>query len=179
MRLTLRTATTGLLAAAALLLVSLAAGQSGTLLTTAGTGAYGFSGDWAQAGAAQLDTVYALAADAQGNVYVADSWNHRVRRIASDGVISTVAGTGEEGFSGDGGAAGSARLLCPRGLAVDAQGNLYIADSMNHRVRKVTPADKMGTVAGTGAAGSVDRARCRCLRPWAGPPSPSERVRCP
>jgi len=121
--------------------------------TVAGTGIYGYGGDSGPATAAQLDVVCALASDAKGNIYIADSWNHRVRKIASNGVITTVAGTGQPGYAGDGGAATSAQLAYPRGLAVDAQGNLYIADSANSRIRKVAADGKISTVAGSGVAG--------------------------
>ncbi|MEK7405400.1 MAG: IPT/TIG domain-containing protein [Acidobacteriota bacterium] len=130
-----------------------AGAQPGTITTRAGSGSYGFSGEGGAAGAAQLDTVYALAADAEGNLFVADSWNHRVRKVAPDGRITTVAGTGEEGFAGDGGQATAARLSCPRGLAVDGQGNLFIADSGNARVRKVGRDGVITTVAGSGTEG--------------------------
>lgn len=144
--------------AAVLLLALLAAGspllaQAGNISTVAGTGAYGYSGDNGPAASAQLDVVCALAADSQGNVYLADSWSQRVRKIAANGIITTVAGTGAIGYSGDGGPAISAQLAYPRGLAVDAQGNLYISDSGNSRIRKVAVDGKISTIAGTGEAG--------------------------
>lgn len=124
-------------------------GFAQTVTTTAGNGAPGSSGDNGPATSAQIDTVYGVAVDARGNTYLADSRNHRVRKIA-DGVITTVAGTGQEGFSGDGGAATAAQLSFPRDVAVDAQGNLYIADTGNCRIRKVAPAGTISTLAGTG-----------------------------
>ena len=75
--------------------------------------------------------------DAEGNLYVADTDNHRVRRIDPAGVISTVAGTGELGYSGDGGPASAAQFAAPLGVAVDTAGNLYVADTFNHRVRRI------------------------------------------
>jgi hypothetical protein len=78
-----------------------------------------------------------MAVDAQGNVYIADSLDDRVRRVSPGGTITTIAGTGAGGFSGDGGPATSARLYAPDGVAVDGEGNVYIADSQNYRVRKV------------------------------------------
>jgi hypothetical protein len=121
--------------------------------TTAGTGNYGFSGDGGPATSATIDVVYALTSDAQGNVYFADSWNNRIRKISASGVITTIAGTGDGGFAGDGGPATSAQLSCPRGVAVDSQGNVYISDSGNSRIRKVTTNGTISTIAGTGTAG--------------------------
>jgi uncharacterized protein (TIGR03437 family) len=125
----------------------------GGITTIAGTGIYGLSGDQGPATAARLDTAQALAIDAQGAVYIADLWNHRVRKFTPGGSITTVAGTGEAGYAGDGGSAALARLAWPRGLAVDSQGNLYIADTGNSRVRKIVPGGTISTVAGTGEAG--------------------------
>lgn len=110
----------------------------------------GFSGDQAQSNEAQLWSPEAVAADAAGNLYVADTGNHRVRRISPDGVITTFAGSGQLGYAGDGGQATAAALNTPRGLAVDAAGNVYIADTNNHCVRKVTPDGIITTVAGNG-----------------------------
>jgi sugar lactone lactonase YvrE len=174
---------------------------SGTITTFAGGGGQGFAGDHGPAAAAKLSTPTGVAVDAQGDVYIADAGNRRVRKVTPDGTITTyagngqttfsgdngpatsagvnpvgvavdgagnlyisggnrvrkvnaagtittVAGTGAAGFSGDRGPATAARLNDPHGLAVDAQGNLYIADSRNSRVRKVTPAGRITTVAG-------------------------------
>ncbi|MGB7720244.1 MAG: hypothetical protein WBL65_10115 [Bryobacteraceae bacterium] len=126
---------------------------SGFITTLAGTGVAGFSGDGGPATAAQLNLPYGLAADLAGYVYVADLNNDRVRRIGPDGVITTVAGNGIRGSSGDGGAATSAPLLTPRNVVVDAAGNFYFSEFDGHRVRKVTPGGIISTVAGTGVAG--------------------------
>ena len=128
---------------------------SGVIATIAGTGVAGVSGDGGAATAARLDLPTALAVDAVGDVYVADTNNHRVRRIAAGtGTITTVAGDGVEGYSGDGGVATAAAIDSPSGLAVDAAGDLYIADTHNGRVRVVSAATgKIATVAGAGFTG--------------------------
>lgn len=124
--------------------------SAGVITTVAGTGAAGFSGDGAQATSAQLDTPTAVAVSASGTLYIADTLNFRIRSVVS-GVISTVAGTGEQGYSGDGGPATLAQLDAPMGLAVDTAGNLYIADTHNNRVREVAAATNLiTTLAGTG-----------------------------
>ena len=126
---------------------------SGTITAFAGTGMGGSSGDGGPATSARLNAPIAIAVDGQGNVYIADFNNARVRKVNSSGTISTLAGTGIPGFSGDGGPATSARLYAPHGVAVDGQGNVYIADSYNQRVRKVNPAGTITTIAGTGKQG--------------------------
>ena len=125
---------------------------TGAIATIAGTGVAGFSGDGGLATAARLDLPTALALDAAGDLYVADTKNHRVRRIATaTGVITTVAGNGVEGYSGDGSAATAASIDTPNGLTVDAAGNLYIADTHNGRVREVSAATGViSTIAGVG-----------------------------
>lgn len=121
---------------------------AGTITTFAGTGAFAFAGDGGPAARASVFNPNGVAADGQGNVYIADSTNNRVRKVNASGTISTVAGTGSPTFSGDGGPAASAALQTPMALAVDASGNLYIADSANNRVRKVNAAGAISTVAG-------------------------------
>ena len=121
--------------------------------TAAGTGVLGYTGDGSAATSATLATPAAVAYDASGNLFLADANNHVVREVvASSGNIITVAGTGVAGFGGDGGAAASAFLDTPTGIAVDASGNLYIADSHNQRIRKVT-GTTITTIAGSGVAG--------------------------
>jgi DNA-binding beta-propeller fold protein YncE len=127
--------------------------RSGTISTIAGTGVPGYSGDGGPAVAAQFDGPRGLAGDSAGNLYVADDNNHRVRRIEPSGVVTTVAGTGAPGYAGDGGTARSAQLRNPRGVAVDGRGSVFVADSMNARIRMVDPAGVISTVAGCGRHG--------------------------
>jgi uncharacterized protein (TIGR03437 family) len=124
---------------------------SGIISTVAGTGGAGFSGDGGPATAAQLNGPFGLALDSAGNLYIADSNNNCVRKISANGSISTVAGTTDRGFLGDGGAARNAWLNGPEGVAVDAAGSLYIADTFNNRIRKVTADGNIATVAGSGS----------------------------
>ncbi len=126
--------------------------------TLAGNGEAGYGGDGGPASTAALNLPAAVARDSQGNLYIAERYNHRVRKVSAEGEISTVAGNGEEGYAGDGGPATAARLTLPSGVAVDLSGNLYIADSGNHVVRRVDPEGIITTLAGTGEAGfSGDR----------------------
>jgi sugar lactone lactonase YvrE len=125
-------------------------GPNGVITTFAGTGITGASGDGGLATAAHLTTPYGLALDAEGDLYVADLAENVVRKILASGIITIVAGTGTAGFSGDGGVATKAQLSQPRGLAVDSAGNLFIADSGNHRVRRVDQNGTITTVAGNG-----------------------------
>ena len=111
----------------------------GTISTYAGTGTPGFAGDGGPATAAQLSFPQGVALDSAGNLYIADSNNNRIRKVTPGGTISTYAGTGLQGFSGDGGPAIDAQLWFPVGVALDSAGNLYIADQENQRIRKVTP----------------------------------------
>jgi len=127
--------------------------RSGVISTIAGTGRQGFSGDGSSAAAADLNTPMGLAIDTEGNVFVADAGNDRVRRISPSGVIDTVAGTVKGSFSGDGAAATAARLRFPVSVAIAPSGSLYIADSDNNRIRKVDLRNNISTVAGTGESG--------------------------
>ena len=121
----------------------------------AGAGTAGHGGDGGLATEAVLHLPYGVSVDSAGNVFIADALNHRVRRIdAETGLIETLAGAGERGFEGDGGPAPDALLSFPRGIAVDAAGNVYVADTNNHRVRAINAeTGRIQTLAGTGQRG--------------------------
>ena len=151
-------------------------GTDGNISTIAGTAQpsgtaqkSGFAGDGGSATKALLNSPYGVAVDAAGNIYIADTFNHSVRVVAPGGVISTYAGNQKQGFSGDGGPAKNASLNFPLGLTLDPAGNLYILEYGGNRIRQVTPAGIITTVAGTGTAGfSGD-----------GGPSPAAQIRFP
>jgi uncharacterized protein (TIGR03437 family) len=136
--------------------------KTGVLTTVAG-GAFGFSGDGGPATKAALYFPSGVAIDSAGNIYFADKGNNRVRKVDTKGVITTFAGTGTAGFSGDGGPATSAKLglnltAAFQGVAVDSAGNVYIADPVNNRIRMVNPSGIISTFAGNGtpfATGSL------------------------
>ena len=126
---------------------------AGQLTVIAGTGLQGFAGDGGPATLAELNAPTGIAVDANGNVYLSDSGNHRVRRIGPDGTIATVAGSGTAGFGGDGGAATAALLRSPSALAIGTNRVVYIADTGNYRVRKLQADGTIVTVAGSGGEG--------------------------
>jgi trimeric autotransporter adhesin len=128
--------------------------SGGIISTFAGTGTAGYSGDAGPAASAQLYGPQAVAVNGSGEVFIADSLNYRVRKVATNGVITTVAGTGTQGFGGDGGLATSASLDTPKGLLLDPSGNLYICDGGNNRVRLLTTDGYINTVAGSNPAES-------------------------
>jgi sugar lactone lactonase YvrE len=127
---------------------------TGDVTRVAGTGRAGYSGDGGPSTEAELGWVNDIVVDPSGNIFITDWDNHRVRMIDTAGVITTVAGTGERGYSGDGGSATAARFNEPNGIAVDAQGNVYVADSANHAIRRIDRnTGVITTLAGTGRGG--------------------------
>jgi sugar lactone lactonase YvrE len=121
-----------------------------------------FSGDGGPAIEAYLDTPEGIAVSSEGTIYFSDSRNHRIRRVLKNGIIETVAGTGQAGFGGDNGPALAAKLNYPRGLAIDKHDNLYIADWANHRIRMIQRTGAITTVVGSGKEGfSGDGANAR------------------
>src|SRR5215813_3327326 len=131
------------------------ADQSWIITTIAGTGESGYSGDGGPADRAVLNGPFDVGFDPEGNLYFSDTFNHRIRRVdASTGNIATCAGSGEAGYSGDGGPARQARFNEPYGIAVDKAGNVYVADRHNHCVRRIDGASGViTTLAGNGSAG--------------------------
>src|SRR3954447_19494691 len=125
------------------------------ITTAVGTGEKGFAGDGGPANTARLNGPFDVAFDSAGNLYFSDTFNHRIRRVdARSGVITTVAGNGEAGYSGDGGPAVNASLNEPYGIALDRSGNIFVADRLNRRVRRIDAASGIiTTLAGTGEAG--------------------------
>ncbi|GJQ58203.1 MAG: hypothetical protein SCALA701_10040 [Candidatus Scalindua sp.] len=126
---------------------------SGIITTVAGNGTRGYSGDGDTSVDARLNYPIGIAVDGTGNVYIADYYNNRIRKVDTAGIITTVAGNGIRGYSGDGGPAADAELYYPEGVALDTSGNLYIADGSNHRIRKVDVSGVITTVAGIGTRG--------------------------
>ena len=128
-------------------------GTNGIITTVAGNGGAAHTGDGGRATSASFNNPSAVAMDDAGNVYVADEFNNCIRKVGTNGIISTVAGDGSMAFSGDGGAATNASLYYPNGVGVDTAGDLYIADSYNNRIRKVGTNGIISTVAGIGPSG--------------------------
>ena len=128
------------------------AAGTGIITTIAGNGTAGYLGDNGAASSAELNLPAGVALDSTGNLYIADTGNNVIRKVDTSGTITTVAGNNAEGYSGDSGLATNATLYAPSGVAVDSTGNLYIADTNNDRIRKVTTAGTITTVAGNGTA---------------------------
>jgi Bacterial Ig-like domain (group 3)/NHL repeat len=128
---------------------------TGTITTIAGNGTQGFSGDSGLATSASIDSPTGLAVDSLNNLYLADTHNHRIRKIAATtNIITTIAGTGTLGQSGDAALATSAQLALPHGLTIDPQGNVYLADTANHRIRRIDATTGIiTTIAGIGTQG--------------------------
>ncbi len=125
-------------------------GPDGVPLVVAGTGERGSSGDGGPATLAKLNLPNGIAVATDGTLYISDTYNHRIRQVTVDGRISTVVGTGSAGFSGDGGLATLAQLNVPKGIMVEDDGQIYIADSANNRIRRVAKDGTISTVAGDG-----------------------------
>lgn len=123
--------------------------KSGNITTFAGIGNAAYSGDGGPAVSARLNNPEGVATDSAGNVYIADGGNNRIRKVTTDGTITTIAGTGISGFTGDGGSATAARLNSPRAVVVDPAGNIFISDYLNSRVRVVSPSGIINTIAGS------------------------------
>ena len=126
---------------------------AGIISTFSGIGTAGYTGDGGQATAAELHYPDGVAVDASGNVYIADASNNRIRTVSTAGIISTFAGNGTAGYTGDGGQATAATLNSPAGLALGASGNVYIADANNNAIRKISTAGIISTIAGGGSCG--------------------------
>ena len=140
-----------IVAFSALFAAVLGDGDERYIYTFGGTGvAGGDVGDGGPATEAQLNYPRGPVLDGSGNLYVVDGEHHRIRRIDAERVITTIAGTGEGGFGGDGGPATEAQLAWPNGLALDGSGNLYVTDSGNNRVRRIDAEGVITTIAGTG-----------------------------
>lgn len=128
--------------------------QTGIITTVAGTGAQASNADGGPATQAAVAHPHGLAVAADGTLYIADTWAHRIRKVdAATQVITTIAGTGEAGFSGDGGPAAAARFDIPVHVALGPDGSLYVADGNNHRVRRIDPSGVVRTVAGNSLEG--------------------------
>jgi len=127
--------------------------RDGLITTVAGTGVPGYSGDGGPAINAQLDTPYGILLDKDDNLLIADSNNDVIRKVGSDGTIHTIAGTGQEGFDGDGGPARAARLNSPQSLGRDSAGRIYIDDEHNNAIRVIDLDGKMRTLVGTKGPG--------------------------
>ncbi len=127
--------------------------NNGTVQTVAGTGVPGYSGDGGSATRARLDEPFGVCFNEAGEMFIADCSNHCIRKIDRKGVISTVAGCGKKGYSGDGGPAKKAMMNEPYAVEVDSEGNLFIADRLNACVRFVNPKGQIYTLAGTGVKG--------------------------
>ena len=122
-------------------------------ITTVAGGSNGYSGDGGPATDAELDTPYGVALDGAGNLYISDTYNHVIRMVDTDGIITTVAGTGSYGFAGDGGPATDAEFQYPRLIDVDAQGRIFIPESSNDRIRRVDTDGIITTIAGIDTSG--------------------------
>ena len=132
--------------------------KTGIITTVAGIGLQGYSGDGGPAIRARIGSPTAMKVDGSGHLYFADDRHHVIRRVDGDtGIITTVAGTGEEGYSPDGSRASHAAIATPRGLALDGLGRLYFSDTGNNRVRRINSDGRIETVVGSGDYGDCDQ----------------------
>ncbi len=129
--------------------------QQAAITAVAGTGTAGYAGDGGPASAARISGPLSVAVDRGGNLYIAEYGGDRIRKVAPNGIITTFAGTGRAGFSGDGGPATTAAIFNPLDMAADAAGNIYFVDSGNRRIRRIGANGVITTVAGTGRRGST------------------------
>jgi sugar lactone lactonase YvrE len=126
---------------------------NGYIYTVAGTGTGGYNGDGIAATSAQINGPWGVSVDSSGVLYISDAGNNRIRRFTVGGNISTIAGTGTAGYSGDEGVATSAQINAPRSVCVDSAGTIYIGDTNNNRIRRFTVGGNISTIAGTVTAG--------------------------
>jgi trimeric autotransporter adhesin len=130
--------------------------KTGKITTLVGDGTLGYGGDNGIGTAARINCFEAfdnIAVDKNGTLYIADRSNSRIRRVATSGIITTIAGNGQSGFTGDNGAAINARISSPNGIATDRVGNIYFSDTQNHRIRRINTEGIINTVAGNGTSG--------------------------
>lgn len=142
---------------------------AGIITTIAGIGTGGYSGDGGQATAAKLNGPGLVTLDAVGNIYIIDYGNNRIRKVNTAGIINTFAGNGLNGYSGDGGQATAASFSQPSGIAIDATGNVYVADRLNYRIRKVDVNGIVSTFVGTGINGFTGDGGLACAAKINGP----------
>ncbi|MBV9401554.1 MAG: hypothetical protein JO062_26500 [Bryobacterales bacterium] len=152
---------------------------NGVITTAAGTGVAGYNGDNIQGTRAQLNIPWRVTMDPAGNLYIADAGNDRIRKLAPNGIITTIAGNGQPGYSGDGGAATAATLRIPEQAELDAFGNLYIADTGNNVIRKVDTSGIITTVAGNGFGAGIGNSTGNGAYAGDGGPAPKAELNLP
>jgi len=136
--------------------------KPGVVITFAGSGVEGFSDG--ESLKAKFNYPTGIALDSSGNLFVADSWNHKIRKVNQQGIVSTIAGAGTAGYLD--GKGDEAMFYCPEGVALDSDGNVYVADSCNHRIRKINQQGEVSTLAGNGKQGYVDGVGSQVMFYW-------------